>query len=162
MDKKIIIAAVVILIFIGFYAYIHSGKIRDLLNRPKDSLHNFAKSVEKANKVIIVEDVSNTKDPYRQNIMQCGVDYATSVGAIGKNISVYILENGICYTLEKGESKKLSEGECLHDIESQNAPIIYIEKGEGIGDSYKDLLYVKVGENYTRGECSILPANGVQ
>ena len=121
------------------------------------TLEEFASNLLLAQKVYIVEDIRGLGEKYpisRNNIMQCGVDYAGSPGIVGKELQVYIFEGDICTNYEGESPINDCYAEVLEAAGSTDTAVIWIEKGES-AEFYSRGLIVRVNEDYVRGTCSI-------
>lgn len=107
----------------------------------------------KSEKICIVEDITGTQDPIRKNIMDCGINFASTLPIYEKNMKIYAVENGKCFS---------SEGEreipiCSNEIKEQNCFVFFIASNETIKiESYENMLLVPVGEKLKETECMII------
>lgn len=151
MDRreKGLLLLIIVLLVVGFFFY--SSK-DSLLQRPEAPLENFSNSIVKAKDVCIIMDVSNVQEPFRRNVFNCGVDFSYSLGLLGKNVVIYAFENGTCVK----KDMQLPEAFCVVEVKALSCPIIYITKYSGKGsESYQNLLYVEVPENYSQSQCYV-------
>ena len=171
METKQIIAAVLILAALGIAYYILtlppetvsdgdvviSGEYPPPFAKEGENvtLQEFSANLLAASRFYIVEDLRDLeKYPLsKQNLMQCGVDYAGSPGLVGKEFSVYAFDDGdVCYTM--GGTATISE--CYEEIlvasEDPNAAIIWIEQG-GSPEIYSRGLLVRINGTYVQGTC---------
>jgi len=126
----------------------------ELNNATKDE---FATHLLGTNQVYIVEDLREL-DEYpmtKQNIMQCGVDYAGSPGLVGKNLKVFAFDDGdMCLTLDG----VLTIDECYGMIgdaaKAGDTSIIWIERGSA-PEFYSNGIIVRINEVYVQGLCAI-------
>ena len=98
----------------------------------------------------IVEDISKTKDPIRKNIMNCGVNIASTAPLYGKNVSVYAIEDNVCY--DKNGRKSINK--CYDEIAKSKCFVMYIEKGNEF-DSYSNMMIIGVNETFNEKGCEI-------
>ena len=169
METKQIAAAVLILVALGLAYYVLTLPVEPAPNgiAPVDysppfaneggnvTMQEFASTLLAANKLYIVEDLRDleTYPLSKQNIMQCGVDYAGSPGLVGKEFSVYAFDDGdLCYTLDGSASIS----ECYEEIaaasEDPDTAIIWIEKGT-ISEVYNGGIIVRLSDTYVQGTC---------
>jgi hypothetical protein len=125
------------------------------------TMGEFADALMSSQTVYLVEDIRGLeKYPIsRNNIMQCGVDFAGSQGLAGKEVNIYILEGNECSASEAGGNltiKALSE--CHAAVASAfgkaGNSVIWIEKGYS-PSVYPSGLVVRINETYTQGMCNI-------
>ncbi len=123
------------------------------------TLEEFAANLLASDKVYIVEDLRGL-DAYpisRNNIMQCGVDFAGSEGIVGKEMKVYVLEEKSCSHTSGNATLESCYSEILSASNDTSASVIWIEKGNS-PEVYEHGLLVRVNETYLQGDCSIRPA----
>ncbi|MFP3949812.1 MAG: hypothetical protein ACLFUZ_01830 [Candidatus Micrarchaeia archaeon] len=123
------------------------------------TLEEFAANLLASDKVYIVEDLRGL-DAYplsKNNIMQCGVDFAGSEGVVGKEMKVYVLEDNSCSHTSGNATLESCYAEILSTSNDASAAIIWIEKGNA-PEFYERGLLVRVNETYLQGACSIRPA----
>lgn len=102
--------------------------------------------------VYLIMDGDGASSPVFRNIMQCGVDFAGSLGAT-KILNVYaISKDGTCYYSIYNTTKYI----CLNDIGNvESDPIIYVKYGHN--STYQgNIAYVGVDETFVDGDCSIV------
>ncbi len=117
----------------------------------------FATHLLSAQKVYLIEDLRNLSGypMSKNNIMQCGVDYAGSPGLVGKTFTIFAFDDGeVCNTADGvmpiSECYKLLE----QAAKDQDSAIIWIERGDS-PEFYSRGLLVRVNEAYVQGLCSI-------
>ncbi|MEM4272341.1 MAG: hypothetical protein QXH30_02030, partial [Candidatus Bilamarchaeaceae archaeon] len=179
METKTMVVGAVALAAIALAAYIlisqpaeappQHGNYSNPLGGQNISLEEFAAVLMQAETICLVEDLRGLeKYPIsRNNIMQCGVDFAGSEGLAGKELNIYILEENSCSASEWGgnlTTKPLSEcyGTLSSVIGKEGKAIIWIEKGSS-SLAYREGLRVGVNETYAQGMCNVrfaLPAEG--
>ncbi len=135
------------LVILALFALLFIKGPKLLLYRTEAPMAEVQKALEKADCVNIVEVLGMNN----QSVLQCGVDYARDLGALGKKVEVYAFEGNTCYTLDGAKPSPL----CVVGLLTSSCPILYIH-GENKTNSYKDLLLVGVGKDYEVGQCSIL------
>lgn len=172
METKTLVVGAIALIAILLGAFIlfsqppvappqGSGDYSNPLGGQNVTMEEFATSLAHAQKIYLVEDLRGLeKYPIsRNNIMQCGVDFAGSEGLVGKEVNLYILEGDECSASEAGANltiKKVSE--CHSTVSSAfksgGSVVIWVEKGYS-PSIYSSGLVVRVNETYSQGMCSI-------
>ncbi len=132
----------VIIVFAGLIYNAHSIDSKPLFNK-------YLSNSKYVYIVMDLEDAVNNKSS--DNIMQCGVDFAGSLGGM-KIVYVYaISKNNTCY-YNTYITDKYSCFKQLGTIKSE--PIIYIRQGDNT--TYVDnIAYVGVNDEYKRGTCSV-------
>ena len=171
METKQIVAAVLILAALGIAYYVLTlppepapdvvvaapGEYPPPFAKEGENvtLQEFASNLLAVSKLYVVEDLRGLeKYPLsKQNIMQCGVDYAGSPGLVGKEFSVYAFDDGdLCGTI-KGTS---TISECYEEImaafEDPGTSIIWIEKGNE-SEFYSRGMIVRLSDSYVQGTC---------
>ena len=152
----VVIALVVIAIFI--LSSFSSGK-SDFLslltqNKEKVGYGEVLLMLSNSSSICVVEDVTNTKDPIRKNIMDCGVNFASTIPLTGRAFYIYIIEGRSCYSPEKVSPLE----DCLTEIKQKKCFVIFVGSKEKYRiDSYSYLLVVPVGKTLREGECEVVP-----
>lgn len=170
METKTTVFAVIAVIAILLGAYIllapqpappAPGDYPNPLKGESASMEAFANYLISSNTVYLVEDLRGLEryPISRNNIMQCGVDFAGSEGLAGKELDIYILEEETCSASEAGgnlTTKPISE--CHASVASafgkEGNAVIWIEKGY-TPSIYPSGIVVRVNETYTQGMCNI-------
>ncbi len=104
-----------------------------------------------ADKVYIVMDVRGVNDSIvRQNILQCGVDFAGTVGLSDlKNTSFMSLDEVQgCYLMDKSYPIPY----CLNQM--KDGITLYVHEGNG-PEYFTNAMMVGIGRNYTADGCKI-------
>jgi hypothetical protein len=100
--------------------------------------------------VFIVMDVRGvSSDVVSNNILQCGVDFASSNGMGGKVVTPVSFGNSGCVAPD-GEHKPK---ECFSML--KDGITIYVKEGPGGARYYSNGMVVQVGSNYSLGTCGI-------
>lgn len=172
METKTIIVAAVAAIAILLGAFIllsappanppaEEGDYPNPLGGQNATMEEFATSLMYAERVYLVQDIRGLeKYPLsRNNIMQCGVDFAGSEGLVGKEANIYILEGNECSASEAGSNLTIKTvAECHSAVASafgkSGNSVIWIEKGQS-PSIYQGGLVVRINETYSQGLCSI-------
>jgi hypothetical protein len=155
MDIRAIVLVVAALVLIGalayyFVVYPTSGSF--LFGRNPISYSDSAAQLLNAGEVCIMGNITDTIDPQRKNIMNCGVDYASSLGAINKSVQTYFIEGNECTRLEG----ITDVNNCMIDLNKRGCYIIFIgNELNGTPKTLDSLLYVPIGNDYQNESCSI-------
>lgn len=172
METKQIAAVVLILAALGIAYYVLTLPPEPVPNGgeiivPEEYLPPFAKEGQNAtmqefasnllasSKFYIVEDLRGLEryPLSKQNIMQCGVDYAGSPGLVGKEFTVYAFDDGdLCGTMEGVTTISECYEELLAASNDLNTTIIWIEKGNE-SEVYSRGLIVRLSDTYVQGTC---------
>lgn len=109
----------------------------------------FLESLAKAQQVYIIMDLRNVENAtIRDNIMQCGTDFAGSAGLVEKSIATFALEDDNCISINGTTSAK----NCID--QSKNGASILIQ-GTMNTTYYQNKVVVKISQQYTKGTCGI-------
>lgn len=109
----------------------------------------FVEELSNANELYIIQDLRTTNDAQiRQNIQQCGIDFASSRGLIDKNLTILAFEGTSCISLNKTESVPT----CLENMNKRTT--IYIQAGKTY-TFYDNLLVVGINGTYNYASCNI-------
>ena len=172
METKTLVVGAVALIAILLGAFIllspppvtpqtQNGDYTNPLNGQNATMSEFADMLMSSQTVYLVEDIRGLeKYPIsRNNIMQCGVDFAGSQGLAGKGVNIYILEGNECSASEAGGNLTIKTvSECHAAVASAfgkaGNSVIWIEKGYS-PSIYSGGLVVRVNETYTQGMCNV-------
>jgi hypothetical protein len=105
--------------------------------------------LQSSDSVCLVENISNLVDPTRMNVMNCGIDFASSLGGI-KGVEAYVIEDESCTSMA-GVRGIL---DCAREIHANGCYIIFV--GNVTGPRTLDgLVYVPIGKTYGNGSCSV-------
>ncbi len=119
------------------------------------TMQEFASNLLASSKFYIVEDLRGLEryPLSKQNIMQCGVDYAGSPGLVGKDFTVYAFDDGdLCGSMEGTSPISECYEELLAALDDPNTTIIWIEKGTE-SEVYSRGLIVRLSDSYVYGTC---------
>ena len=151
MEKiKILISLLLVLVAIYFaYPYLTSVSSELVVGNEIDSA-TFNALLTDSENVFIVMDIQGINDSkIRQNILQCGVDFAGSFGLVGKNLTLYSFDtNQGCVNIERNYPISY----CLKQMEM--GITLYIEDSNET-KFYTNAMRVGIGNNYTAGSCSV-------
>jgi CxxC motif-containing protein len=147
-DKTIATILLVVLAFTLVYMVLQG----ELEEKPVDK-ETFLNSLAEAQRIFIIMDLRGvSNDVVRNNIMQCGVDFAATLPLTGfphENLTVYVLEDDKC----TGTATTKTVKTCLD--ESNSGVSIIVTQNVKTTTYYKNRVIVKVGEQYKLGTCSI-------
>jgi len=148
MDDKIKIIAtgllIVVALVLGFTV---------LTQKPSDETPVdkgvFLESLAASQNVYIIMDLQSVfNETVKNNVMQCGVDFAGSEGLVNKNITTFALDAGNCTRME-GQTSIAS---CLDE---SKAGVTIVVQNLMNTTYYKNKVVVRVGPVYTKGTCNI-------
>jgi hypothetical protein len=151
MEKiKILISVFLILVAIWFaYPYLTSPPADLVVGNEIDSA-TFNAILSDTQNVFIVMDIRDINDTkLRQNILQCGVDFAGSYGLVEKNITLYSFDtNQGCVGMDRNYPisyclKQMEQGIALYAEESNETRF------------YTNAMRVGISDNYEMGSCSV-------
>ncbi|HLC68725.1 MAG TPA: hypothetical protein VJH24_02700 [Candidatus Bilamarchaeaceae archaeon] len=148
-DKRIVVIALVIAALVLAYVVIFTPFA------PRYSPEGFPvdggvflESLRDVSSVYIVMDIRHAAPEVRQNILQCGVDFAGSPGLANKEITTMALEENSCVGLEGSESV----ADCLNGLQGQT--VLYIQQGDQTA-FYPHAVIVGMGEEYALEDCHV-------
>lgn len=146
MDKtKTIATAVLVLIAVALAFVLFTSAPED---KPADA-EIFLMSLNATQQVFIIMDLRGAlNETVRNNIMQCGADFAGSEGLVGKNITAFALEGEKCTTMQG----TVGIDNC---IKQSKAGVSIIVTGTKATTYYKNKAEILVGPVYSAGECRI-------
>lgn len=102
-----------------------------------------------ANYIYIVMDIRGVQNPgTKQNILQCGVDFAGSTGMIGKTATYFSLDDEGCVTPEGFFDYKY----CFSQL--SNGVTIYVKEGSET-TFHSNGMVVGISPDYSLGLCGI-------
>lgn len=148
MDKKTIIVILlgVVAAAIFYYAYSSMEVLNNLtfLKRELNS-SKFEENFLKYNCSAIIMDIRGIEDPYRKNIVMCGIDLSGSMGIMGRETQIMSFDENGCV---EGESGNKTVQECMSMLRRE-CYIFYITKGENTSKVYDGLLIIGEGDVYS-------------
>lgn len=153
MDKKTIAVIVLGIFAVVLVYYLHmntdSGylkeNIRDSLTSGREKLNSsrFKENFLEYNCTVILMDIREIEDPWRRNILQCGVDLSGSEALAHMEKQIIGFDEKGC-TDENG-SKTVQE--CMQMLKKE-CYIFYITEGQNTSTVYDGLLIIEEGEVY--------------
>jgi hypothetical protein len=151
MDKRsfVVIILGIAAIALSYYVYMNQGflqkDVKDVLIAGRQELNSskFAEDFLKHECTAIVMDIRGIDDPYRRNILQCGVDLAGSQGLAGMKMQVMGFDEKGC--VDENGSKPVQE--CMQALR-KDCYIFYITKGQNKSTVYEGLLVIEEGDVY--------------
>jgi hypothetical protein len=155
MDTKIMALAIAIMALaaaLAYYFIVYPTGSGFLFGRNPVSYSDSSGQLLDAKEVCIMGNISDTIDPQRKNIMNCGVDYASSLGAINKSVQTYFIEGNECTRLEG----VTDVGNCMIELNKRGCYIIFIGNSlNGTPKTLDNLIYVPIGNDYQNKSCSV-------
>jgi len=150
-DRLKVLAIVLLAIAAAVFAfYFYSMREESLTLGSEVNLATFSSILMDAKNVFIVMDVRSFSNySVKQNILQCGVDFAGSEGLAGKNLTFYSLDTGQSCV---GMNGNLSISQCLKEM--ANGLTIFVQEGNGT-KFYSNAMVVGVGSVYPANGCNI-------
>jgi len=150
----VLIAAIIILgaaIYI-FYATTGPSEFRKGTEINKET---FVSLLSDAEKVYIVMDVRGIdNDNLRRNILQCGVDFAGSMGLADRDVTYVSMRDGKCTIASlSGKNETTGVNECIDMINEDGLSLYVIEGNET--KYYTRAAMVGVGKLYVLGTCNV-------
>lgn len=147
MDKKSIVVVVLGVAAIAMFYYAYTTmEVEDSLTflRQRLNASEFNKDFLKRNCSVIVMDLREVEDPYRKNIVMCGIELAKSMGLMGRETQVMSFDENGCVEEESGNK---TVREC-RDMLKKECYIFYIKKGQNTSSVYEGLLIIEEGNEY--------------
>ncbi|MCD6227306.1 hypothetical protein J7J90_02315 [Candidatus Micrarchaeota archaeon] len=151
---KLIIISIIVLIALGATLYLFFNNN----NSPEIFFSNFIK----ADKVGLVVDLTNVQDnQIRQNMMNCAVDYISSMGAFiaSGRLVHYEIDNNLCYYTDYGKNESewpdtpITTSECVKEYSKY--PYILIMPGDShTFEFHQNYVVIHIGKEYNKGDCS--------
>ena len=115
-------------------------------------LKTFKDTFAAANNVYILMDVRHVQNSStRQNILQCGIDFAGSSGMGGKNVTYFSIDESEGCVSSNGKGKQ-SDSYCFSEL--KNGITIYIHEGT-VSSYHTNGIVVSIGPEYRLGACGI-------
>ncbi len=126
-------------------------------------IEDFAENLASASHIYIMMDLRGAPSgKARTNIMQCGVDLASSTAIGGIPKTFYSIDSECIKSLEDGTTSTLPLSECTAEIDAARdeagKAILYIRKANETL-VFGNELVVGMGEEYSSMECSINAAS---
>ena len=149
-DLAVAFGAILLVACLYYYFYYYPANRDFFLDRADVSYSTANAQLQSAESVCLVENISGLLDPTRMNIMNCGIDFAASLGGI-KNVDAYALEDENCTSM----SGLGTVADCAREIHAEGCYILYIGSNESGPRTLDGLTYVPVGESYQNMSCSI-------
>ncbi len=156
----IVLVLVIIAIYLAYSYYVSNNyqNEENEFNIKENLLKNmkkigYAEALEKmtnSSEICIIEDLKKSNDTIRQNIMNCGINIASTAPKYGKNISAYAIEDNICYNAEG----KTSVEECYKEIIEKECFVMYVEEGNQF-NTYENMIDIGVNETFNEKGCEI-------
>ena len=133
-----------------FAAYFLTARENTINLGDEVDLTSFSSILFDAQDVFIVMDVRGVNNgSVKQNILQCGVDFAGSSGLAGKNLTFFSIDSGDSCT---GMAGNYSISHCFD--ETKKGVTIYVKQGN-YTKFYTNAMVVGMGSNYAPNGCNI-------
>lgn len=149
MDQKnyLVILLGILAVILAWYFFTQTKTYVPEFGQPL-GVDEFKNSLVSAKQIFVVMDVRNSDSTIQTNILQCGVDFASSTYLGSKEPSFLSIdsENNCIDT----NNTKHTTSYCF----PKDIPIIYIFSGNST-IYYKSALAVGINSNYTAGGCGI-------
>lgn len=115
----------------------------------------FVSLLSDADKVHVVMDVRGIEnDNVRRNVLQCGIDFAGSMGLANRNVNyVSMSDRGCTIASLSGLNKTTSVNECI-DIINEDGISLYVLEGNET-KYYTRAAMIGVGKLYVLGTCNV-------
>jgi|GEM_PF-7092610 len=149
-DAVVVLGTIILAACLYYYFYYYPTGGDYFLGRADVSYADANAQLQSAETVCLVENISGLLDPTRMNIMNCGIDFASSLGGI-KGVDAFVLEGGSCTSM----SGLGSIADCERKIHTEGCYILYIGSNETGPRTLDGLTYVPVGNVYQNLSCSI-------
>ncbi len=155
-NKWMIILVVAVIILGSAIAYFF------FIDRPSEfrkgtaiNEETFVSLLSDADKVHVVMDVRGIEDDYtRRNVLQCGIDFAGSMGLANREVNyVSMSDRGCTIASLGGLNKTTSVKECM-DIINKDGISLYVLEGNGT-KYYTRAAMIGVGDLYVLGTCNV-------
>ena len=154
--KTAIVAIIVVAVIAVAYITFPSSTEAAFDKGNKINSETFVEILSENENVYIVMDLRGVSDvPTRTGILQCGVDFAGSIGLVDKDVSYISLddEDGCIYANgAEGKTYKYGIPECISMLE--NGISLYIIPGNET-EYYTKAAVIGVGSDYQTGTCGI-------
>lgn len=145
----IALIAVVVLVFVYFYYFIPE-KVYEFSPGAEVNQRTFTRILEEANEVNIFMDIRGVdNENTRQNILQCGVDFAGSTGLGGKTVHYFSVDDEGCVA-EDGRHEGYDY--CFDALTS--GVTLYVSEGNET-TFHTDSMLVGIDDKYFVGMCGI-------
>lgn len=150
----ILIAAIIILGGASYYI-LYNGGASEFRKGIEINKETFINLLSDADKVYVVMDIVGVDDDYtRRNILQCGIDFAGSMGLANRDVTyVSMSDRGCTVASLSGLNETTSVKECINMINKDGISLYIIEGNET--KYYTRAAMVGVGDLYVLGTCKV-------
>ncbi len=148
------IVALIVIVVVACLALFYSQEPAPFDKGAEINGETFIHLLENAETIYIVMDIRNvSNNSTKKNILQCGVDFASSTGLVGRNVRYMALdpEEG-CIVGDFDSTSVESIPGCLGKL--NDAMSLYVTEGDET-KYYTKAAVVGVGEYYNIGTCDI-------
>jgi hypothetical protein len=148
-DIAVALGAAILVACLYWYFYYIPGSGDFFFGRGETTYSSANAQLQSAESVCLVENISGLVDPTRMNVMNCGIDFASSLGGI-KDVEAYVIEDKSCTSM----AGVRTIGDCAREIHANGCYILFIGNVTG-PETLDGLIYVPIGETYANGSCSV-------
>jgi hypothetical protein len=149
-DAVVVVGAIALAACLCWYFYYYPIGKDFFFGRDGVSYSDANSQLQSAASVCLVENISGLVDPIRKNVMDCGIDFASSLGGI-KGVDAYVIEGSECTSLNGVGAI----ADCAREIHAKGCYIIFIGKNDTAPKTLNGLVYVPIGESDVNGSCSV-------
>ncbi len=151
-DVKFIAILLLLLIAVALAYYFLIASIPQQVFTPGAEVNSteFLNIFSISKEAFIVMDLRNAQNGIQSNnVMQCGIDFASSNGFGDKNVTPLSLDKSSCVT----PNGVVDYATCASMM--KNRLVVYVRSGNDDVRYYSNGLVVSVGQNYTLSTCGI-------
>jgi CxxC motif-containing protein len=148
-----LLGAAVIILF-GYF-FLENGSPQTFQKGQEINKETFLELFGVANKTYIVMDVRNvSSDIVKRNVLQCGIDFASSTPFAGRNVTYISMDAKDCYIGMSEKTEKETISNCMKILNRPDSITLYIKEGSNT-TYYTRAAVIGVNENYAIGQCSL-------
>ncbi len=156
-DVKTIIVfllGVAVVILFGLF-FLENGSSQTFQKGQEINKETFLELFRTANKTYIVMDVRNvSSDIVKRNILQCGIDFASSAPFAGRDVTYMSIDAKDCYIGISEKTEKETISNCIKILNRPDSVSLYIREGSNT-TYYTKAAIIGVNENYGIGQCGL-------
>jgi hypothetical protein len=151
----ILIAAIIVLGGAIYYIFYNGGGPSEFRKGIEVNKETFINLLSDADKVYIVMDIIGVDDDYtRRNILQCGIDFAGSMGLANRDVTyVSMSDSGCTVASLSGLNETTTVKNCI-DMVNRDGISLYVLEGNET-KYYTRAAMVGVGDLYVLGTCNV-------
>jgi len=153
-NARNLIVVLLVLIVMAYFALFHAKPAEPFDKGAEVNAETFLHLLNDADTIYIVMDIRNVSNgDTKKNILQCGVDFASSVGLVDRNVKYMALdpEDG-CILGDFNDTSIGGIDSCLSML--NNGVSLYVSEGSST-KYYTKAAMVGIGEHYEVGTCDI-------